>query len=284
MSRLCAMLCDVARSGLASPPCCFASTPIASEPTSTRSPRSARRPTAAWSERPSPRRISPPGRGSSSGRMPRGSRRGSTAPPTIPPSCRPATRGAHAPARLAPRFRQPRRPVRRCSRCRLRARGASCRAGLRARAAGGARGCRLHRRGGDADRHVRQPCARRSLTREGLVAPRCGRDLLVAELARMGLSEEGILAARRDPASLAGYLELHIEQGPRARAGRHRDRDRHRASSAPRRSRSCSRVRRATRERLRWVPGEMRPSRGGLRARRQGARRPRLPRGRRHGR
>jgi len=53
-----------------------------------------------------------------------------------------------------------------------------------------------------------------SLTHEGLVAPRCGRELLAAELARMGLSEEGILAARRDPASLAGYLELHIEQGP----------------------------------------------------------------------
>ena len=53
-----------------------------------------------------------------------------------------------------------------------------------------------------------------SLTREDLVAPRCGRELLVAELARMGLSEEGILAARREPASLAGYLELHIEQGP----------------------------------------------------------------------
>ena len=30
----------------------------------------------------------------------------------------------------------------------------------------------------------------------------------------MGLTEEGMLAARRDPASLAGYLELHIEQGP----------------------------------------------------------------------
>ena len=30
----------------------------------------------------------------------------------------------------------------------------------------------------------------------------------------MELGEEGILAARRDPASLAGYLELHIEQGP----------------------------------------------------------------------
>ena len=30
----------------------------------------------------------------------------------------------------------------------------------------------------------------------------------------MGLTKEGILGARRDPASLAGYLELHIEQGP----------------------------------------------------------------------
>jgi acetylornithine deacetylase/succinyl-diaminopimelate desuccinylase-like protein len=30
----------------------------------------------------------------------------------------------------------------------------------------------------------------------------------------MGLSEEGILGARRDPATLAGYLELHVEQGP----------------------------------------------------------------------
>ena len=30
----------------------------------------------------------------------------------------------------------------------------------------------------------------------------------------MGLTEEGLLAARRDPATLAGYLELHIEQGP----------------------------------------------------------------------
>ena len=52
------------------------------------------------------------------------------------------------------------------------------------------------------------------LTREVLEAPRGGRDLLVAEFARMGLTEEGMLAARRDPASLAGYLELHIEQGP----------------------------------------------------------------------
>jgi len=52
------------------------------------------------------------------------------------------------------------------------------------------------------------------LTSDDLAGPRCGRDLLVAELARMELGEEGILGARRDPASLAGYLELHIEQGP----------------------------------------------------------------------
>ncbi len=52
------------------------------------------------------------------------------------------------------------------------------------------------------------------LTLADLAAPRGGRELLVAELVRMGLSDEAVLAARRDPASLAGYLELHIEQGP----------------------------------------------------------------------
>jgi len=52
------------------------------------------------------------------------------------------------------------------------------------------------------------------LGKEILAAPRGGRDVLVSELARMGLTEEGMLAARRDPATLAGYLELHIEQGP----------------------------------------------------------------------
>jgi N-carbamoyl-L-amino-acid hydrolase len=34
-------------------------------------------------------------------------------------------------------------------------------------------------------------------------------------LERGGVTLEGILSARRNPASLAGYLELHIEQGPR---------------------------------------------------------------------
>jgi hypothetical protein len=33
-------------------------------------------------------------------------------------------------------------------------------------------------------------------------------------LERAGLTENGLFTAQRDPASLAGYLELHIEQGP----------------------------------------------------------------------
>lgn len=53
-----------------------------------------------------------------------------------------------------------------------------------------------------------------SLTPELLRAPRGGSDVFAAELARLGLTEQSLLAARRDPASLAGYLELHIEQGP----------------------------------------------------------------------
>jgi len=52
------------------------------------------------------------------------------------------------------------------------------------------------------------------LTREILAAPRGGRELLVSELERMGLTETGLLEARRAPETLAGYLELHIEQGP----------------------------------------------------------------------
>jgi beta-ureidopropionase / N-carbamoyl-L-amino-acid hydrolase len=52
------------------------------------------------------------------------------------------------------------------------------------------------------------------LTPEMLASPRCGHETLAAEFARMGLTEAGVLAAVRDPASLAGYLELHIEQGP----------------------------------------------------------------------
>jgi N-carbamoyl-L-amino-acid hydrolase len=48
-----------------------------------------------------------------------------------------------------------------------------------------------------------------------LVEPRGGRLALLAGLDRSGLTEKGLLAARRDPGSLAGYLELHIEQGNR---------------------------------------------------------------------
>lgn len=54
-----------------------------------------------------------------------------------------------------------------------------------------------------------------TLTAQTLREPRGGRPALEAGLARAGLTEAGVLAARRDPASLAGYLELHIEQGPR---------------------------------------------------------------------
>lgn len=53
------------------------------------------------------------------------------------------------------------------------------------------------------------------LTAETLRSPRGGRPALEAGLARAGLTEAGFLAARRAPETLAGYLELHIEQGPR---------------------------------------------------------------------
>jgi beta-ureidopropionase / N-carbamoyl-L-amino-acid hydrolase len=52
------------------------------------------------------------------------------------------------------------------------------------------------------------------LTPEMLASPRYGRDRLLAALAGAGLSEESLFAARRDPADIAGFLELHIEQGP----------------------------------------------------------------------
>src|SRR5437868_6955124 len=53
-----------------------------------------------------------------------------------------------------------------------------------------------------------------------LQSPRGGREALLAGLERAGLREERLGDARRDPAALAGYLELHIEQGRRLeRAG-----------------------------------------------------------------
>lgn len=45
--------------------------------------------------------------------------------------------------------------------------------------------------------------------------PRGGRENLLAGMERAGLTEESILAAARPRDSLAGYLELHIEQGRR---------------------------------------------------------------------
>jgi hydantoinase/carbamoylase family amidase len=50
---------------------------------------------------------------------------------------------------------------------------------------------------------------------EALKNPRGGRQNLLDGLARAGLSEEGIFTAARPKESLAGYLELHIEQGKR---------------------------------------------------------------------
>ncbi len=54
-----------------------------------------------------------------------------------------------------------------------------------------------------------------SLAPGALQQPRGGRAALEAGLARAGLDEAAVFSARRDPATLAGYLELHIEQGPR---------------------------------------------------------------------
>lgn len=53
------------------------------------------------------------------------------------------------------------------------------------------------------------------LTAEDLAAPRGGQEAFQAALARAGLTPEGLLTARRPPEALAGYLELHIEQGRR---------------------------------------------------------------------
>jgi N-carbamoyl-L-amino-acid hydrolase len=57
-----------------------------------------------------------------------------------------------------------------------------------------------------------------TLGEEELDDPRGGAAVLEQGLLRAGLSREGLLGARREPASLAGFLELHIEQGPRLTA------------------------------------------------------------------
>jgi N-carbamoyl-L-amino-acid hydrolase len=48
---------------------------------------------------------------------------------------------------------------------------------------------------------------------EALQNPRGGREALLEGMKRAGLSDESILSAARSKESLAGYLELHIEQG-----------------------------------------------------------------------
>ena len=53
------------------------------------------------------------------------------------------------------------------------------------------------------------------LTQDNLLNPRGGREALLSGLKEAGLSEEGLLRATRDPKLLAGYLEVHIEQGNR---------------------------------------------------------------------
>ena len=53
------------------------------------------------------------------------------------------------------------------------------------------------------------------LKRHDLQNPSKSRDLFQQALSRAGLTESGILAAARDPKTVAGYLELHIEQGNR---------------------------------------------------------------------
>jgi len=53
------------------------------------------------------------------------------------------------------------------------------------------------------------------LTKEDLDNPRGGRQALLEGMKRAGLDDASFLSARRIPKSLAGYLELHIEQGPR---------------------------------------------------------------------
>jgi hydantoinase/carbamoylase family amidase len=58
------------------------------------------------------------------------------------------------------------------------------------------------------------------LRAEEFETPRGGRDQLLAGMERIGISQESVLNARRDPASLQGYIEVHIEQGTRLEEAR----------------------------------------------------------------
>ncbi len=58
------------------------------------------------------------------------------------------------------------------------------------------------------------------LNPEDFQNPYSGRENFTAGLSRAGLTEAGLLQAKRPKESVAGYLELHIEQGKRLeRAG-----------------------------------------------------------------
>lgn len=52
-------------------------------------------------------------------------------------------------------------------------------------------------------------------TRDSLQSGRGGGAALEAGMARLGISAETVLAARRNPSDFAGYVEVHIEQGKR---------------------------------------------------------------------
>ena len=54
-----------------------------------------------------------------------------------------------------------------------------------------------------------------TIEREHLQTPRGDRTAFEAALEQAGLTENTILGAKRDPRTLAGYLELHVEQGGR---------------------------------------------------------------------
>ena len=57
-----------------------------------------------------------------------------------------------------------------------------------------------------------------ALTADELGHPGGDPEAFASALANAGLTEQSILDARRDPATIAGYLELHIEQGNRLTA------------------------------------------------------------------
>lgn len=54
-----------------------------------------------------------------------------------------------------------------------------------------------------------------TVKRASLENPRGGRATLEAGMARIGINEDSILAAKRNPDDLEGYIEVHIEQGTR---------------------------------------------------------------------